>query len=74
LAKVAIAAQAVLRRLPSPPDTVVISGQGEFFARRLLDRMKLAAAVVSLRDKLGAALSQAAPAHALAVLAREGSE
>jgi len=74
LAKIAIAAQAVLRRLPAPPGAVVISGQGEFLARRLLDRMKSSAEVVSLNERLGAALSLAAPAHALAVLARETGE
>lgn len=71
LAKIAVAAQGVLRSLPAPPSTVVISGQGEFLARQLLDRMRLAAAVVSLGEQLGAQLSRAAPAHALAVLARE---
>ena len=71
LAKIAIAAQGVLRRLPAPPGAVVISGQGEFLARQLLDRMQLAAAVVSLGASLGPQLSRAATAHALAVLARE---
>ncbi|HXT58794.1 MAG TPA: hydantoinase/oxoprolinase family protein [Pirellulales bacterium] len=74
LAKIAIAAQAVLRRLPAPLGAVVISGQGEFLARRLLDRMKSSAEVISLNERLGAALSLAAPAHALAVLAREAGE
>lgn len=74
LAKIAIAAQGVLRRLPSQPGAVVISGQGEFLARQLLERMKSSAEVISLNERLGAALSQAAPAHALAVLAREAGE
>lgn len=73
LAKIAVAAQGVLRRLPAAPSTVVISGQGEFLARQLVDRMKLSAAVVSLNDQLGPELSRAAPAHALAVLAREAA-
>lgn len=71
LAKIAVAAQGVLRRLPAVPSTVIISGQGEFLARQLLDRMKLSATVVSLNDQLGLELSRAAPAHALALLARE---
>jgi len=71
LAKIAVAAQGVLRRLPAAPGTIVISGQGEFLARQLLDRMRLSAAIVSLREQLGPELSRAAPAHALAVLARE---
>ena len=71
LAKVAVAAQGVLRRLPAAPATVVISGQGEFLARQLLDRMQLAVEIVSLNEQLGPELSRAAPAHALAVLAQE---
>lgn len=74
LAALEVAAQGVLRRLPSPVDTVIISGQGEFLARRLADRLKLPARVVSLNDELGPQLSRAAPAHALAVLARETLE
>ncbi len=70
-ARLAIAAQGVLRRLPSAPETIIVSGQGEFLARRLLERMKLQARVVSLNEALGSELSRAAPAHALAVLARE---
>lgn len=69
LARLAIAAQGVLRSLSQPLATVVISGQGEFLARQMLDRMKLAASVISLNDELGAHLSRVAPAHALAVLA-----
>ncbi len=74
LAALEVAAQGVLRRLPSPVETVIISGQGEFLARRLADRLKLPARVVSLNDELGPQLSRAAPAHALAVLARETLE
>ena len=71
LAKIAVAAQGVLRRLPAAPATAVISGQGEFLARQLLGRMKLAVEIVSLSERLGPDLSRAAPAHALAVLAQE---
>jgi probable H4MPT-linked C1 transfer pathway protein len=74
LARLAIAAQGVLRSLSQPLATVVISGQGEFLARQMLDRMKLAASVISLNDKLGSHLSRVAPAHALAVLAREATD
>ena len=52
---------------------LVISGRGEFLARRMLDKIKLKANVVSLTRELGPELSRCAPAHALAVLAREGS-
>jgi probable H4MPT-linked C1 transfer pathway protein len=69
----AIAVQ-LIGRLQQPPHTVVISGRGEFLARRLLDELQLKAAVVSLSRELGPELSRCAPAHALAVIAREGSE
>lgn len=69
LSKIAIAAQTVIRRLPAPPSTVVISGQGEFVARRLLDKLQWDVTVVSLGEKLGSVVSQAATAHALAELA-----
>jgi probable H4MPT-linked C1 transfer pathway protein len=62
----------VLGRLPAPPHTVVISGRGEFLARRALQTMQLPAAVVSLSSQLGADISRCATAHALAVLAKEG--
>ena len=39
----------------------------------MLDKIKLKANVVSLTRELGPELSRCAPAHALAVLAREGS-
>jgi probable H4MPT-linked C1 transfer pathway protein len=71
LAKLGIAARGVLRGLPEPATTVVISGQGEFVARRLCERLQLAATIVSLAQELGTTVSQAAPAHALAVVARE---
>jgi (4-(4-[2-(gamma-L-glutamylamino)ethyl]phenoxymethyl)furan-2-yl)methanamine synthase len=71
LAKIAVAAGQVLGRLPAPPATIVISGRGEFLARRVLERMKVAAKIVSLAEELGPAPSRCAPAHALAVLARE---
>ncbi|HVX14680.1 MAG TPA: hydantoinase/oxoprolinase family protein [Pirellulales bacterium] len=71
LSKLGIAARGVLRRLPGPPATVVISGQGEFVARRLCERLQLTVPIVSLAAELGPAVSCAAPAHALAVIARE---
>jgi probable H4MPT-linked C1 transfer pathway protein len=71
LSKLGIAARGVLRRLPEPPSNVVLSGQGEFLARRLCERLQLSATLVSLSDTLGASISRVAPAHALAVIARE---
>jgi probable H4MPT-linked C1 transfer pathway protein len=71
LSRLGVAARNVLRRLPATPETIVISGQGEFLARRLCQRLQVSAKIVSLADELGKNASQAAPAHALAVLARE---
>ena len=70
--KIAAFGKHVLARLPSPPTTVVISGRGEFLARRVLERLGVTAKIVSLSAELGPELSRAAAAHALAVLAREG--
>ncbi|MGD9720205.1 MAG: hydantoinase/oxoprolinase family protein [Pirellulales bacterium] len=73
LRKIGAIAVQLISRLQQPPHTVVISGRGEFLARRLLDELKLKAGVISLSRELGLELSRCAPAHALAVIAREGS-
>ncbi len=72
-AKIGLALAQRVGRMPAPPATVVISGLGEFLARRVLQRARFAPQIVSLSEKLGPTLSEAAPAHALAVLAREES-
>jgi probable H4MPT-linked C1 transfer pathway protein len=61
----------VLARMPSQPQVIVLSGQGEFLVRQLLDDKKITAPRVSLIDELGPILSRCAPAHALAVVAAE---
>jgi probable H4MPT-linked C1 transfer pathway protein len=61
----------VLARQPAPPATIVISGRGEFLARRLIAKHRLTSAVVSLNDELSSLITRCAPAHALAVLAGE---
>lgn len=63
-------ARLVLSRMAEPPGTVIISGQGEFLARRLVERLRLSVEIVSLSATLGASVSEAAAAHAAAVLAR----
>ncbi|MCE9556342.1 MAG: H4MPT-linked C1 transfer pathway protein [Planctomycetes bacterium] len=73
LAKIAVAAGQVAKRLPGPVDTIIISGRGEFLARRIVERMRGAARVVSLSEELGPDVSVCGPAHALAVLSREGA-
>lgn len=71
--RIAAAIRRVAGRLPAPPRQVVLSGHGEFLAVRALGPAGIAAPVVLLSRELGPALSRSAPAHALAVLAREGS-
>ncbi len=68
---VAQSAKRVVGRMPDLPRIVVISGQGEFLALRVVRRMGFPSEVVSLREELGPEISRAATAHALAVMARE---
>ena len=63
----------VLARLAGRVETAVISGRGEFLCRRMFEALQLAPRLVSLSHELGTNLSRCATAHALAVLAREGS-
>jgi uncharacterized hydantoinase/oxoprolinase family protein len=51
--------------------SIVISGSGEFLARRLATEVFPLSRIISLRDTLGPEISASAPAHALAVLAAE---
>jgi (4-(4-[2-(gamma-L-glutamylamino)ethyl]phenoxymethyl)furan-2-yl)methanamine synthase len=64
----------VVGRMPAIPERVILSGQGEFLGRRLLECLAEDSApqeVTALSDKLGPAISRAATAHALAALACE---
>jgi hypothetical protein len=70
LAKLGIAVRQALGRA-GPPSAVVVGGQGEFLARRLVQKLGWTAAIVSLAERLGPLVSRCAPAHALAVLAGE---
>jgi len=69
---------AAVAKIPGPleprADTIILSGAGEFLARRVLKHIGSTSRVVSLAEELGPGLSRCAPAHALAVLAREGIE
>ena len=67
----AAAARAVIERMSYPPHTVVLSGSGEFLARRVLSQLSIAPRIVSLAENLGEDITRCAPAHALAVLAYE---
>lgn len=61
----------VAGRFHEPPAMLLVSGQGEFLAGQVLDQIGLPGARVSLQDRLGSHVSQAAAAYALAVLAGE---
>jgi probable H4MPT-linked C1 transfer pathway protein len=57
--------------LPAWPTTIILSGHGEFLSRAALATFKADVKSVSLTSELGATVSRCAPAHALAVIARE---
>ena len=63
----------VAQRLPALPQTVLFSGEGEFLIRLALERQKRIppCRVVSLGRELGPAISRAACAYAVAMLAAE---
>ncbi len=63
----------VLARMPAPPAVCILSGHGEFLARQALEQVSGSPRVVSLSKELGPRVSRCAPAHALAVLAREAA-
>lgn len=65
------AAGCVLERLDETPVGVLLSGCGEFLAKGIIEHLGVKLEVLSLGERLGAQVSQCAPAHALAVLARE---
>jgi probable H4MPT-linked C1 transfer pathway protein len=67
------AVERVARRLPQPPRTVIVAGEGEFLARPLLEQQEAIPPcdVVFLADHLSTDVSRAACAYAVAVLAAE---
>jgi len=71
LAKLGVAARNVISRMPESPRAVVLCGEGEFLAHKLIDRLRLNVRRISLSEELGRHVSRAATAHALAVIARE---
>ena len=68
---IAAALKEVIARLPIAPSTIILSGHGEFLARRALESLQLSPATVSLSREWRAGISRSAPAHALAILAQE---
>jgi probable H4MPT-linked C1 transfer pathway protein len=63
----------VIANLPASPTAFVLSGHGEFLAVRAIELMAESRRIVSLSHELGPRVSRCAPAHALAVLAREAA-
>lgn len=53
------------------PKSIILSGHGEFLARRALRHSRVKSDFQSLTTHLGPEIARCAPAHALAVLARE---
>ncbi len=70
-AQIADGIRQIVARIGQPPGTVIISGEGEFLAKRALEINQLNTNVVSMKDQLGESTSRCAPAHAVAVLAEE---
>ena len=71
LERIAAGIRQVIGSMPRMPEAAVVSGQGEFLARRAVQRACPPLRIVSLAQRLGPVVSQCAPAHALATLARE---
>lgn len=72
--RIAAAMRRVAGSLGAPPETIILSGHGEFLAHRALEAAQFATdKIVSLARELGPGASRCGPAHALAVLARESS-
>jgi probable H4MPT-linked C1 transfer pathway protein len=71
LARIAAAVKQMVRRLPQPPTAYIFSGHGEFLVMKGLEDLPSVQRVVRLSAELGVEVSRCAPAHALAVLARE---
>ncbi len=58
----------------TPPPIIVVCGDGESLAMRVIDSLGWPGTRVSLRKQLGTRVSTCGPAHAVAVLARRNHE
>ncbi len=65
------AARRIMERMAESPQSLVISGSGEFLARKVAARLNVP--TVSLAESLGCHLSEAVCAYAVACLAKEQS-
>jgi hypothetical protein len=70
---ISFAIRQVMAGLPAAPRRIILSGQGEFLARRIVQKDRLAPRIVSIARQYGEIVSRCAPAYALAVLAREAA-
>jgi probable H4MPT-linked C1 transfer pathway protein len=69
VAQISRAYEKVVTAMRCVPATIVLSGSGEFLARRVLGELAPSARLVSLANCIGPAASECGPAHAVAVLA-----
>ncbi len=69
--KLAKAVEQVISTLPGAPAAVILSGHGEFLARRVLDDVDSVTNLISMSKRIGVVSSRSATAHALAVIATE---
>jgi hypothetical protein len=71
--RIRTAAQRVVAQLPEPPQFLITAGSGEFLAATLAEEQWGARKLqcLSLAERLGPAISQAACAYAIAILASE---
>lgn len=65
------AMERVMQRAGTSPQSILLTGHGEFLARRACEHLAERPLITSLRQQLGAAVSRCATAHALAVIANE---
>jgi probable H4MPT-linked C1 transfer pathway protein len=63
----------VIGRRGKPLTAVVVSGEGEFLAVRAVQQLDPVPRLISVSQRLGEGISRCAPAHAVAVLAREAA-
>ena len=69
--RLAEAIQRVGRNMRQPATMLLLSGHGEFLARRAIASLEWRIPMRSLSEAAGPVISRCGPAHALAVLARE---
>ena len=74
IAALCTAARRGLDQHPRSTRTAVISGGGEFLARRVLDSIGWGGPIVALSQQLGPGASRCAPAHAVATLANHAHD